>query len=95
MGDEAFQVVGSAPAQDTLLTASARAARAGAVNVVHRPVRENPEKALLSAVTELDADLLVMGNRGPNSLAGRILGSVPAAVSRKASCAVLMVHTVS
>jgi len=94
LGDEAFQVVGSAPAQDTLQTASARAARAGALDVQRRAVRDSPEKALLGAVAELDADLLVVGNRGLNSIAGRILGSVPAAVSRKATCDVLIAHTV-
>jgi nucleotide-binding universal stress UspA family protein len=35
-----------------------------------------------------------VGNRGLNTLAGRILGSVPADVSRRAACDVLIVHTV-
>ena len=39
------------------------------------------------------ADLLVIGNRGLNTLAGRILGSVPLDVSRHSSVDVLIVHT--
>lgn len=93
--DEAYQVVGSGPAQDTLQTAGARASRAGVLEVTRRAERGSPEKALLSAVTELDADLLVVGNRGLSGLAGRVLGSVPAGVSRKARCDVLIAHTVS
>ena len=38
-------------------------------------------------------DLLVVGNRGLNSLAGRLLGSVPANITHKAACDVLIVHT--
>ena len=38
--------------------------------------------------------LLVVGNCGLNTLAGRLLGSVPADVSRRAPCDVLIVHTV-
>ena len=40
-----------------------------------------------------DADLVVVGNRGLNSLAGRILGSVPANLSHRSPCDVLIVHT--
>jgi len=41
---------------------------------------------------EHGADLIVVGNRGMTG-AGRILGSVPAAVAREAPCAVLIVPT--
>ena len=40
------------------------------------------------------ADLLVVGNRGLNTLTGRLLGSVPSGTARKATCDVLIVHTV-
>lgn len=42
---------------------------------------------------ERRADLVVVGNRGLNSLAGRILGSVPANLSHRSPCDVLIVHT--
>ena len=42
-----------------------------------------------------DDDLLVVGNRGINSLTGRLLGSVPADVARQSDCDVMIVHTVN
>ena len=57
-------------------------------------VEGEPVKSLLGAIDEHRADLLVVGNRGLNTLAGRLLGSVPADVSRRAPCDVLIVHTV-
>ena len=94
LGDEAYQAVGSAPADDTLRTAAERAAAKGAEQVERVPVSGEPVKALLGVLTDQQADLLVVGNRGLNSIAGRLLGSVPADVSRRASCDVLIVHTV-
>ena len=44
-------------------------------------------------MSDVKADLLVVGNRGLNSIAGRLLGSVPADVARKSACDVLIVHT--
>jgi hypothetical protein len=37
--------------------------------------------------------MLVVGNRGLSSVAGRLLGSVPSEVSRRAKTDVLIVHT--
>lgn len=94
LGEEAYQVVGSAPAEDTLRTAADRAAAAGATDVVTDAIAGDPVKTLVRSVDEHHVDLLVVGNRGLNSLAGRILGSVPSDVSRHAGCDVLIVHTV-
>jgi nucleotide-binding universal stress UspA family protein len=94
LGEEAYQVVGSAPAEDTLRTAADRAAAAGATGVVTSAISGDPVKSLVQAVEEHKADLLVVGNRGLNTLAGRLLGSVPSDVSRHAGCDVLIVHTV-
>jgi nucleotide-binding universal stress UspA family protein len=94
LGDAAYQVVGSTPAEDTLRSAAARAAKAGATDVVTKAVDGEPVKALLHAIARHNADLLVVGNRGLNTIAGRILGSVPSDVSRQASTDVLIVHTV-
>ena len=44
--------------------------------------------------SEVRADLLVIGNVGLSSVAGRLLGSVPSEVSRKAKTDVLIVHTI-
>jgi nucleotide-binding universal stress UspA family protein len=94
LGDDAYQVVGSAPAEDTLRTAAERAAARGASAVERVAVEGEPVKSLISTLGEYRADLLVVGNRGLNTLAGRLLGSVPADVSRRAPCDVLIVHTV-
>lgn len=91
--DVAYQVVGSAPAEDTVRTASERAARAGARKVETEVVVGDPVPTLTKLVRDRSADLLVVGNRGLNTLAGRILGSVPSEAARKSGVDVLIVHT--
>jgi nucleotide-binding universal stress UspA family protein len=91
--DVAYQVVGSAPAEDTVRTASERAARAGASKIDTVIVVGEPVATLTSVVRERSADLLVVGNRGLNTLAGRLLGSVPSEAARKSGVDVLIVHT--
>ncbi len=92
--DEAYKVVGSAPAEETLRTAAERAAANGVRAIERVAVEGEPVKSLLSMLDKYQAGLLVVGNRGLNTLAGRLLGSVPADVSRRAPCDVLIVHTV-
>jgi nucleotide-binding universal stress UspA family protein len=94
LGEDAYQVVGSAPAEETLRGAAERAAAHGARAVERVAVEGEPVRSLLGTLGEYRADLLVVGNRGLNTLAGRLLGSVPADVSRRAPCDVLIVHTV-
>ena len=93
LGAEAYQVVGSAPAEDTLRTARDRAAAAGATNIDTVPVQGKPAESLREVARKAQADLLVVGNRGLNSIAGRILGSVPLDVARQSGIDVLIVHT--
>ncbi|KQY27926.1 MULTISPECIES: universal stress protein [Nocardia] len=92
--DEAYQVRGSAPTNEILLVAREKAAAAGAKNIVDRAIVGEPVDSLLDLVNEVDADLLVVGNRGLNTLTGRLLGSVPSDVARKSRSDVLIVHTV-
>ena len=47
----------------------------------------------MKLVQEVDADLLVVGDVGLDSVAGRLLGSVPAEVARRARIDILIVHT--
>jgi nucleotide-binding universal stress UspA family protein len=91
--DEAYQVVGSAPAEDTLQSARDRAAESGATDIETVPVVGDPVESLRKVVADHSADLLVVGNRGLNTLAGRILGSVPSEAARKSGVDVLIVHT--
>ncbi len=91
--DEAYQVVGSAPADQSLSLAADRAAQTGASDVERVAEVGAPVPTLLRIADRYRADLLVVGNRGLNSLAGRLLGSVPSEAARKAPCDVLIVHT--
>jgi nucleotide-binding universal stress UspA family protein len=93
LGHEAYQVMGSAPAEDTLRSAQERAAKAGVRDVEAVAVSGKPGDVILGVVADRRADLIVVGNRGLNTLAGRILGSVPQDVLRHAPVDVLVVHT--
>jgi nucleotide-binding universal stress UspA family protein len=93
LGDEAYQVTGSAPADDTVSRARDLALAAGAPKVETVAVQGKPADTLVRVVRERAADLLVVGNRGLNTLAGRIIGSVPLDVVRHAPVDVLVVHT--
>jgi nucleotide-binding universal stress UspA family protein len=91
--DEAFLVRGWTPAEETLRTAEDRAAAAGASKIRTVAAAGGPVEVLLTAVADAGADLLVVGNRGLNTLSGRLLGSVPSDVARRAGVDVLIVHT--
>jgi len=91
--DDAYQVRGSAPTEEILRTARERARAAGATLVEERSIVGSPVESLLELVESVDADLIVIGNRGLNTLTGRLLGSVPSDVARKAPSDVLIVHT--
>jgi len=90
---DAFLVVGSAPAESILKSAAGRARAAGAAQIETMAVEGLAVSVLDKAVTQSGADLIVVGNVGLNSLAGRILGSVPQTVARRADVDVLIVHT--
>jgi nucleotide-binding universal stress UspA family protein len=93
LGDTRFRVTGTEAAEEAVTTAVLRAGRRGAPRVEGRPVTGDAVEALLSVAAERDADLIVVGNRGMNTLSGRLLGSVPSDVSLRAPCDVLIVHT--
>jgi nucleotide-binding universal stress UspA family protein len=93
LGAEAYQLVGSAPAEDNVGRARDRAVRAGAGKVDTLIVQGDPVDVLSRVAADRGADLIVVGNRGLNRLGGRILGSVPADVARRARVDVLIVHT--
>ncbi|MGH3760134.1 MAG: universal stress protein [Gemmatimonadales bacterium] len=94
LGDDvAYQVVGSTPAEESVRTGAERARRAGATKIDTVVVDGEPVPTLSKVVAERSADLLVVGNRGLNTLTGRILGSVPSEAARKSTVDVLIVHT--
>jgi nucleotide-binding universal stress UspA family protein len=93
--DESYKVSGTAPIYAILQDAKERAHKAGAKNVEERSIVGAPVDALVKLAEDEKADLLVVGNVGLSTIAGRLLGSVPANVSRRAKVDVLIVHTTS
>jgi nucleotide-binding universal stress UspA family protein len=93
LGDESYKVSGTAPIYAILQDAKERAHNAGAKNVEERSIVGAPVDALVKLAEDENADLLVVGNVGLSTIAGRLLGSVPANVSRRAKVDVLIVHT--
>ncbi|HIW95551.1 MAG TPA: universal stress protein [Candidatus Corynebacterium gallistercoris] len=82
-------------AAEAALSGAEAVAKDKGVATVRTVVREgSPVDALMGIVNSEEADLLIVGNRGINSLTGRLLGSVPADVARQAHCDVMIVHTV-
>lgn len=93
LGEDAYQVMGSTPADHTVRAATDRAIAIGAQKIETVVVQGRPADSLRHVVSERGADLLVVGNRGLNTLAGRIVGSVPLDVARHTPVDVLIVHT--
>ena len=86
-------MAGREAAETVLAAAQERARAAGSAEVDGRLVEGDPGQALLSVAAETAADLIVVGNRGINTLSGRLLGSVPSDATRRAGIDVLVVHT--
>jgi nucleotide-binding universal stress UspA family protein len=93
LGAEGYVLHGNAPVYAILREAHERAAAAGARDVEERAIEGAAVPALVKLVGEAKADLLVVGDVGLDSVAGRLLGSVPADVARKARIDILIVHT--
>ena len=91
--DEGYKMSGNAPIYAILREARDRAKAAGAQNVEEKAVVGAPVDALVDLAVEVGADLLVVGNVGLSTIAGRLLGSVPANVARRSKTDVLIVHT--
>ena len=72
-----------------------RAKAAGAQDIEERAITGAPVDALVNVAEEVKSDLLVVGDVGLDTPAGRLLGSVPATVARKAKIDILIVHTVA
>jgi len=86
-------MAGNAPIYAILREARDRATAAGATNVEEKAIVGAPVDALVDLAIEVKADLLVVGNVGLSTIAGRLLGSVPANVARRSQTDVLIVHT--
>jgi nucleotide-binding universal stress UspA family protein len=61
------------------------------IEVTARIVEELPANAVLDAVKEIGADLVVVGSRGQGGLKGLLLGSVSQKIVHHAPCPVVVV----
>jgi nucleotide-binding universal stress UspA family protein len=93
LGSDGYKLHGGAPVYAILRDARDRAKDAGAQDIEERAIEGAPVDALVHLASDVKADLLVVGDVGLNSVAGRLLGSVPADVARKAKIDILIVHT--
>lgn len=95
MGDLSYKVRGSNPAEEALEEARRQACEAAGSDlpVEKHAVEGDPVGVLLATAGEVGAEVIVVGNRGLNRLANRLLGSVPQNVLHKAPCDVLVVHS--
>ncbi|MDO4911616.1 MAG: universal stress protein [Corynebacterium sp.] len=91
---DSVSVIGQDHADSNLAEAVELAKSFGATKVSTMVRQGTPVHALMEIVNEVKADLLVVGNRGINSLTGRLLGAVPTEVARQSHCDVMIVHSV-
>jgi nucleotide-binding universal stress UspA family protein len=63
------------------------------IDVETRACVGEPASALIDVAAEVNADLIVVGNKGMTGLARFLLGSVPNKVAHHAPCDVLIVRT--
>jgi len=76
-----------------VLDAAAGEAEKAGVTVETHPREGDPADALLDVAEEVDADLIVVGNKGMTGAKRFLLGSVPNKVSHHAPCGVYIVRT--
>jgi len=93
LGSEGYKLHGGAPVYEILHDARDRAKAAGAQDIEERAIEGAAVEALIHLAKDVKAELLVVGDVGLDSVAGRLLGSVPADVARKAKIDILIVHT--
>lgn len=77
LGDLAYKVAGSHPAEDILIDARARAERLGVTNVVTEAVEGDPVDALIGLADSRAADVIVVGNAGSTASRAACWGRYP------------------
>jgi nucleotide-binding universal stress UspA family protein len=92
-GDVQYEI---SPREDVnlILDNSGGAARKEGVEDVQTHAREgDPADAILDVAEEINADLIVVGNKGMTGARRFLLGSVPNKVSHHAPCSVIIIRT--
>lgn len=88
-------VVSESRANEYLAEAEGIATEEGARDIKLQRRSATPVNALVEAVDETSADVLVIGNKGLNSLTGRVFGNIPTEVARRSKVDVVLVNTES
>ncbi|ORA40124.1 universal stress protein [Mycobacterium aquaticum] len=90
---DGYKMHGAAHIYEILQEARDRAKAVGVHDIDERALEGAPVDALVKLAEQTKADLVVVGDVGLDSVAGRLLGSVPANVARRAKVDILIVHT--
>ncbi len=91
-GDDAGRSLDSGELADTVLADLSSRARAAGIQVTIHGKAGAPADAICEVAAEVDADLIVVGNKGMKGVR-RVLGSVPNSVAHQAPCSVLIAAT--
>ena len=89
--DELRYATAEHPAEALLRRLSELVRERGLEPIVHA-AEGDPVDAIVAVAESVDADLIVVGNRGMKGVR-RVLGSVPNSVAHKAPCSVLIADT--
>jgi nucleotide-binding universal stress UspA family protein len=91
---EVYDMPKERAASNRLLEESEKVLRAGGVgpSIDRRISVGDPADLILTAASDLDADLIIMGSRGLNAASRFLIGSTSTRVTTHAHCAVLVVH---
>jgi nucleotide-binding universal stress UspA family protein len=91
------EATGAAPGPtvevDATLERAAGEAHAAGVEAECYARKSDPAEAILDVAEELQADLIIVGNKGMHGTRRYLLGSVPDKISHHAGCSVLIVRT--
>ncbi|WJZ17809.1 Universal stress protein [Corynebacterium guangdongense] len=89
----ALPVVSETRAREYLEEASRIARDEGAADIQLRARSGTAVQILTEAVGETAANLIVIGNKGVNTITGRVFGNIPTEVARRADVDVMLVNT--
>jgi nucleotide-binding universal stress UspA family protein len=78
---------------EQILDRAVAAVRGKAVSAEAHNVEGDPADALIKVAQAVDADLVVVGNKGMSGVKRLVLGSVPNKVSHHCPCSLLIVDT--
>jgi nucleotide-binding universal stress UspA family protein len=79
---------------EAVLADAASRARSAGLEVTTHPVEGDPATAMVDVAVAVDADMVVVGNRGLNSMKRFVIGSVPSRIVHNSPCTTHIVYSV-